>query len=337
MREYLLLCDPDTWYVKELAQFLAQEYENQFQVVGFDQAEKLMVYLEKHEQSVCLVEETLLDAYQTEKLLQSCKKVIPLCKAKGKEGIFKYQPMTAISRAISEKLSEMTDILPPYAQTASKGAHMYAFYTPVRAIWQSNLAMTVGRALAKDKKVLYLNFEPYSGFEYVMQKKYEHDLMDLMFFLQEEDTKFSLRLRSMTETIDGLCYIPPVFCYPELWEIEADAWKKLLRRIQETTDYEIILLDLTETMQGLFQVLETCQLIFSFLPKDDGLAMAKMNQYKQLLQFLQKEKVTEKSQIIEIEKSDAIPTNSTAFLRSNFSVYTKDILQKIAQAEDRNK
>lgn len=68
----------------------------------------------------------------------------------------------------------------------------------------------------KNKKVLYLNFEPYSGFEYIMQKKFVYDMMDILYFLQEDAEKFRCRLESMVEMTGNLYYLPPVFPIP-IW------------------------------------------------------------------------------------------------------------------------
>lgn len=72
----------------------------------------------------------------------------------------------------------------------------------------------------KNKKVLYLNFEPYSGFEYIMQKKFVYDMMDILYFLQEDAEKFRCRLESMVEMTGNLYYLPPVFSYPDMEEID---------------------------------------------------------------------------------------------------------------------
>lgn len=64
--------------------------------------------------------------------------------------------------------------------------------------------------------MLYLNFEPYSGFEYIMQKKFVYDMMDILYFLQEDAEKFRCRLESMVEMTGNLYYLPPVFPIP-IW------------------------------------------------------------------------------------------------------------------------
>lgn len=77
------------------------------------------------------------------------------------------------------------------------------------------------------------------------------------------------------------------FSYPDMEEIDEKTWQAFLRKIIRETDYEVIILDLTEQVRGLFSLLELCDEIYSCIPKD-GLAMAKMEQYKKLLSHIKK-------------------------------------------------
>jgi len=197
---------------------------------------------------------------------------------------------------------------------------------------QSSIALTMGQILAKNKKVLYLNFEPYSGFEYIMQKKFVYDMMDILYFLQEDAEKFRCRLESMVEMTGNLYYLPPVFSYPDMEEIDEKTWQAFLRKIIRETDYEVIILDLTEQVRGLFSLLELCDEIYSCIPKD-GLAMAKMEQYKKLLSHIKKEDLLSKTKECKIPVFKEFSYQAALYTHTELADYVQKLMEKEEEDE----
>jgi hypothetical protein len=185
----------------------------------------------------------------------------------------------------------------------------------------------MGQILAKKQKVLYLNFEPYSGFEYMMQKSFRQDLMDAMYFLKEDSEKFYIRFRGMIETVNGLDYIPPVFCYPDLEEMEADMWHRLIARIAEEMDYDVLILDLTEQVRGLFSILQSCDEIYCCLPPDQ-LANAKMTHYEKMLSYMKQEGIRDRMQTYTIPVWKEVPAKAAMFTHSQLAQYVKETMLK---------
>lgn len=263
MNQLLAICDRETILVKTLSAYLKDRFH--FPVMAFDDADRFLAFeKEREEEDICLIGEDFLDAFQTEQLLTKVRRPLYLTEAKNSSGIYKYQSIHEMAKAILKLCEE--EALLPVKGTAATETKLIAFYSPAHHMLQSSIALTMGQILAKNKKVLYLNFEPYSGFEYIMQKKFVYDMMDILYFLQEDAEKFRCRLESMVEMTGNLYYLPPVFSYPDMEEIDEKTWQAFLRKIIRETDYEVIILDLTEQVRGLFSLLELCDEIYSCIP-----------------------------------------------------------------------
>lgn len=333
----LAICDKETTFVKILADYLKRKYRSEIEVEAFDDGEKLSSLYKEKDVSVCLVGEGMLSAYQTEEAMKNSEQLIYLTKKRKEEGVFKYQSVEDITKDLMELCVRKEIFLFDKSTFCIKkeNVKIIGFYSPVHHVLQSSLALTMGQLLAKEKKVLYLNFEPYSGFEYMMQKTYEHDLMDILFFLKEEPRKFRMKLDSIMERVGQLDYIPPVFCYPDMEEIDAILWQKLLERLINEMDYDVIILDLTEQIRGLFSMLELCDEIYSFLA-EDGLVMAKMDQYEKVLLHMKKEIICEHTKKCIVPRFQEVPAQAAMFTHSQLAEYIKDIMKNEEDSEDRN-
>ena len=57
-------------------------------------------------------------------------------------------------------------------------------YSPVGRCLKTSFALTMGKLLAQEERVLYLNLEEFSGLSVLMKEEYKSDLSDLLYFLQ---------------------------------------------------------------------------------------------------------------------------------------------------------
>ncbi len=337
MADVLAICEKETAFVRILADYLKRKYRSQLEIHAFDDVDCLLDLPQEKKFGLCFIGEGMLQAFQLEQLLKRCEHILYFTGKRKKEGVFKFQSVEKVTKDMLDLCLQKgisffeTESL--FAE--NRKVKFIAFYSPIRHILQSSLALTMGQVLARKQKVLYLNFEPYSGFEYMMQKHYEHDLMDIFFFLREEKSKFRLKLESITESVGGLCYIPPVFCYPDMEEIDTAIWQKLLSRMVTETEYDVILLDMTEQTKGVFSILEMCDEIYSFIP-DDGLALAKMDQYQRLLLHMKKDQIREHTKTCVLPVFHEIPTQASMFTHSELAKYIKTIMtEEEADESDR--
>lgn len=296
MGHRIVLFDVEDVFVKGLCAYLNDRYQAYFESMAFDDADKLLNYLKGNECRMCFVSKAKLDAYQMEQLLGFDIPLVWFCTLRQEEGIFQFQPVSRIAKEILDRYLEAyaDDCMPQHCQNQNRKADIIGFYSPQRSNWQSMTAIAFGQQLAAKRKTLYLNFEPFSGFSYLLQKKFSHDLSDLLFYLKEDEGKLLLRLQSILEKTGELWYIPPAASFPDIRETGLKTWKTLLYFLMYQTDMEVLILDFSEQVDGLFELLSMCDVI-CMGSEDHFLWQAKKEEYLHLVQGLKKEDILSKT------------------------------------------
>ena len=59
-------------------------------------------------------------------------------------------------------------------------AKVLGVYSPVGRCLKTSFALTMGKLLAQEERVLYLNLEEFSGLSVLMKEEYKSDLSDLL-------------------------------------------------------------------------------------------------------------------------------------------------------------
>lgn len=303
MDHILAIFDTEKKYVKRLAAFFESRSRMPFHIMAFDDRNKLMNYLVHDKASVLLVDkEQWIDDME-----ELADQIIFLTGDKAEErlekdfdgylypAVCKYQSGEAIAKKVLGICAVVeTPILHIQSATErAQRAEIIGVYTPVKRSLQTSFSMVYSHLRAKSKKTLYLNFETFSGFGAWFRREYQTDLMDLMYFLDGSREKFLLKLAGMTESFGGFDYIPPALGYEDFMLVQAEQWVKLVQTIAEKSGYEVIVLDLGDQMQGLFQVLSLCDKIF-LLTKPDGIALAKLETFEKNVMLSGKEEVLQK-------------------------------------------
>ncbi len=216
--------------------------------------------------------------------------------------------------------------------TEKRGTELYGIYSPIGRTGKTAFALALGEILAESKRVLYLNFEEYAGFEELFQTKYRADLTDLVCLSGGEDNLI-YKFNSLVQTFHELEYIPPALFPFALREVTADEWMEFLREVMDYREYEVIILDLSGQVNGLFRILRECDKIYMPV-RDDMISRAKLKQYEHLLQLLKMEEISKKTlrirppaQLLLKEAGDPILQLS----RGEMGDYVRHILQKEEQ------
>ncbi len=286
MDQVLAIYNQNKKYLRKLTEYLERRKQLPFHILSFDNREKLTQYLQINEVTLLLIPEEKYEAGME----QEVKEVIfftsslleeQLTKQKTQEHyrICFLQSAEAIGKKLLGVCANMDGMVLSPVLTGQKHAKIIGIYTPVGRCLQTSFALTMGQLLSEKKKLLYLNFETFSGFSVWFQGEYQTDLMDLLYYLEEPVEKFLLKLQAMTEHFGKFHYIPPAISYEDFVSVEKEKWVQLLERIAVNSDYEVILLDLAGSMRGLFDILGMCDRVIT-ITRQDGLSMAKVDSFE---------------------------------------------------------
>ena len=136
--------------------------------------------------------------------------------------------------------------------------------------------------IAEKMPVLYLNLEGYSGGNHYFPEKTTQNLGDLIYCMKQERTDYGLKISSMTGQAGGMDYILPMENESDLRTIRGNEWLRLFEDILEKCIYEVLILDLGDCIDGLYEILRSCVRVYTPYIRESA-AMAKMEQYEQNL------------------------------------------------------
>ncbi|MBP1586234.1 MAG: hypothetical protein ILP17_11140 [Lachnospiraceae bacterium] len=213
----------------------------------------------------------------------------------GRVVIEKYQPAEETLRAILEIYAgDLTDDEELPLIPSAERARIIGVFSPIRRCYQTTFSILMGRLLRSKGKVLYLSFEFCEGCEELVPPDGAGNLSDLMYFIKSQPSVFSVRFRSMVRKLGELDYIPGAVSGTELQEIPEEEWRTFLKRICAIEDYSYVILDLSESIRGIFGILRMCDRVYT-LTRNDRVAKRKLESYENILAMYEYSDVMEKS------------------------------------------
>ena len=108
--------------------------------------------------------------------------------------------------------------------------------------------------------------------------------------------------------------------------ISLNQWKKLIYKIMEVSQYSYIILDLSENVQELFELLKICNKVYTIV-KDDLIAQCKINQYEQLLHIYQCEEVIDKTNKCKLPLFSKIPSDIEYYTKGDLADYIENVIR----------
>ena len=202
--------------------------------------------------------------------------------------IRKYQCADSIIQEIFETYMEKTK--ENMIRTMRNGVpKILAVYSPIHRTGKTTFAIALGQEYAKQKKTLYINQEEYAGFEDSFDDGL--NLGDLLYYIKQGQGDLGIRLQSAIKKNKELDMINPIPISVDLKEISEQEWRMLLEQIVENSAYEYIILDMSESVHGIFQLLELCDRIYMPILEDE-ISQRKIRRYKENIKRLGCEKIS---------------------------------------------
>ncbi len=242
------------------------------------------------------------------------------------ENLSKYQSVDRICGRVREICAGQPEELSPSVRHG-KPMKLIGVYTPVTRCLQTTFSICMGQLLAKSAPALYLNFEAYSGLENLLDRSFRGSVSDLLYFNDCAREKLAGQLAFMTEKAGELDFLPPMESFIQLRAIRAEQWIGLFQTIEKVTDYEYCILDLSEQVDGILEILRQCDLIFT-ITREDGISGAKLRQYEQLLTSTQYEDIFMKTRRCRLPVFRELPESILMLSRGELASCVGGILEE---------
>lgn len=325
----MALCDTEEEYAQLMTDFLRKHKEIPWEIHTYTSQSELMKGEEQGAVTMLVVAES---AYTEEmKTLQPGRIVVlnesGMVRWDRVHNVNKYQQAELVLKALLEIYVEIADVQLPMIR-AESGTCFLGIYSPVRRCLQTTFALTMSQMLAVRYRTLYLNFEHYAGITELLPDTQTRDLADLLYFLTTEQGKFRLRFQTILQRKGELDYVPPMKTGQNLLSVTPVEWQSLLQKISELDEYEYVVLDLTENMQGLFDILRMCAKVFT-LTREDRMAQSKLMQYEQLLAWYNYEDVLDKTEKFAVPKLCRVPEELEQYTRGDLADFVGQEIEKL--------
>lgn len=287
-----VICDVEKEYARNLMQAVGARKELGFQMHLFQSLDHLEAFSRKKDIHILLLGEE----FPAEKRQEiSAKERYVLVKGNGKEllpeekEIYKYQSVDSILARILEESMDKEEM---GHRNISGVGHLIGIYSPIHRIGRTKFALDLGKDLAKNGPVLYLNLEEYSGGNYYFPDQTGQNLGDLLYYIRQEKGNLGLRISTMAGQIGDLNYIAPMPVTQDLREVREEEWLKLCDEILTNCIYKNVILDLGDGIKGLYSLLRACHTVYTLHP-EDPVSQAKLFQYTENLRLMGFEDVLE--------------------------------------------
>ena len=290
-----VICDRDTDYLKMLQAYLQKRNPADFEIATFDTVDKALRASEENAFEIPLVGEKIYDKDVTK--IHAAKVYIlqedGLSGITGYSAVAKYQSMESL----------ITQILDAYAldnncsgirRCGKNRTSLISCYSPQRHGGQSVAALAMAQALADmGHKVLYLNLMPFTGFEEILRTGYEADVTDFMYFVLNHSDKLLYKLDSLKRCMHGVDYLPPALDFSDLLEVSEEDWVRITDLLLYSSDYTHVVMDLSETCQGFYHILEKSDRIYALTDRSCAYSGAIMRHFKNVLETKERTAILE--------------------------------------------
>lgn len=298
----LLICDSEEAYVKKLAEVLLLKKEVTAGVRICLSLELMEKMLEIGNIKVLLISEEI--PYEKRKQIFAGKRIVltkDQCADLGIEEteLMKYQSVDKLTAVIRKVFLENSFQL---SKRKGRQGRIVGVYSPVHRIGKTTFALKLGKELAEKENVLYLNLETYAGIGGYFRDMEVQDLSHLLYYAKQENDVIGVRITSIVRQMGNLDYIPPMKIGTDLKAVEMQEWKELFEKISEQNIYKTLIVDMGNSVQNVFEMMEMFDWIF--IPyTEDVYAKAKMQQWGYMLNVLNMRDLERKSIYVNIGRS----------------------------------
>lgn len=325
MNRFIVICDSEKSYACHLMEYLSCCSSVPFEVRVCLGRESLLANVRPQD---CLLAVTAESQFSPCILQAGFEHILILSETgmcpEGIKSVSKYQAMSQIAAFIMEECSG-AEITQGTSLRHSAPVKIIGFYTPVTRCLQTTLALTVGQILADRGSALYMNFEAVSGLEILLGQPSRGSMSDLIYYNDCAREKLGVQLEYMTQDLNGLRYLSPMRSFAELHSVTGKQWKKLILSIGEITEYQWLLLDLTEHADCLPDLLRMCGRICT-IERKDGFSQARMRQYEDLMRELDYEDLFIRTMRIYLPVFHELPASPHDLKRGALADYVRELL-----------
>lgn len=332
-KQIFAICDPEAEYARNFMEYLNRKKSLPFEVQAFTGTEKLLAFARENRIELLLIAS---EAMCREVRELDVGKIIILTEGvclpelEAYAGVYKYQSSAQVVREVMACYGEEKAVFPAASPVLKKTTEILGVYSPLGRCLKTSFALTLGQVIGKEKPVLYLNLEEYSGFEELFGRSFSGTLSDLLYFSRQGEQNLAARLNSIVQTVGGLDFIPPVQSPADIRGTLWQDWQSLIQKIVLHSSYEVLILDFGNGTDEVFRFLDLCQRIYMPV-RSDRISCCKITQFENLLRALDYPQILTRLVKMKLPFHNEITGNGTYVEQlpwSGLGDYVREMLRK---------
>lgn len=329
----IVICDGERSYALRLMEYLKGRIPV-YDISAFFSAEKLLASVDPARVALLVIAE---NAYGSQVREAGFPRMMILnesgvCTERPEKSVSKYQPVEQICEILLHICQEegRKDGAPAPPSIRHRGPmRMIGVYSPLGRVLQTTVSFGIGELLAAKYRTLYINFENFSGLDILLNRHFRGSVSDLLYFNECAKEKLAGQLALMVEEVGGLSILPPMHSFMELQSIRPDQWQALFHTIEQVTDYEWLILDLSESTAGLLDILRSCSEVITLTQPGCRISEAKMQGYRAVLQEKGYQDVYARTRQWILPKFHELPTDFALLTKGEFAEQLRKLLREM--------
>lgn len=282
MSKIFAVCDTDRLYVKNLIQYINSRQNIPLKLQAFTSTELLKEYAVQNSIELLLISTEAMDE---EIAGLSIGKIVLLTEdgavgVKGFPTVNRYQASGNLVQEVMQYYGT-GNLAVAYAAAKLATTQIIGIYSPIKRCGKTTFALALGEEYAKNKHVLYINLEDFSGFRALFNREYRMDVSDLLYFYREEKQGMLNRVEEIAEKLHFLYYLPPAMCPADMKSVQPEEWREWFLLLMQSK-YEVIIVEPGECIYGLEEILALCNKIYMPI-LEDKISLAKLKEYEDYL------------------------------------------------------
>lgn len=283
MRSVLAIADSEEEYAHRLMEYLSGKNAFVFQAMAFSEEESLCEYAKTSPVEILLLSENMISE-RTMKIKAENRIIIREKREDtrtNEASVYKYQRADSLLREVMSFYDAENEVLGESAKWRGS-RQVIGIYSPVGGTQKTAFALTLAQLYAKERPVLYMNLEGFSGLSKILGEEFSAGLSDLLYYARQKNADPMGKLSVLTVSRQNLDILPPADSPEDIRSITSGKWVELFGKILNSCSYETLILDLGSEIDDIALIAGFCT-SFYVPARSDPLSAAKLQEFKDYL------------------------------------------------------
>ncbi|MBQ5446342.1 MAG: hypothetical protein IIT48_06720 [Lachnospiraceae bacterium] len=175
----------------------------------------------------------------------------------GVKSVYRYQQVEELINQIIEECINRSILVNKKLRYIRKNeTRIISIFTPIDSLRTEIWPVKMGVCLAKKGyRILYIDLKEFSVLDNYIMGNTSGNFSDIIYLSMTQNEALSLKIESIIGYYNGLEYIPAVKCGSDLRNIDTEYIIRLIKKIGEMRNYNVIIISLSSIVQDYLRII----------------------------------------------------------------------------------